>query len=261
MASNEFNRVSVNDWETQLLRASAFLPPRTNLSPDKWWEENVGSAPDTSAVRAKVGERVQQGMALGGQLTLQIRGSRIDWLLTAGAPPDAKGPVAPSALKPLGRFNDLYPQFSEIIERWLRTSPPLIRIAYGVSISLPVKDRVDGYRQLVPYLPQLKIDPEGSSDLIYRINRKRPSRSGIEKLEINRLSSWSVAILEFKHFELTGDAQANLVSGEPSFTCHLELDINTSPTFSGNFTVEQSVNVFEELKELALEIIEKGDVS
>jgi len=258
MASKELDRVSIRDWDVQSLRVTAILPVNTELNSDTWWQDIVGSQPDTSVVRSKIGERVQQGTALGGQLTLRIQPSRIDWLLNPVVP-DSNDPEASSPTTAIGRFSEIYPPFSELVERWFRVGPELTRVAFGAIVSLSVQDRIQGYRQLAPYLPGVALDPAGTTDFFYRINRRRNSESRITNLQINRLSSWSVASVEFKRFQVTGE-KADVIGGQPAFFCRVELDINSSADFSGLLSTEQSLLIFDELKRLGVEIIEKGDV-
>ena len=263
MPLNEVNRASLHDWEVESLRATAFLSPEGEIKPDNWWRDVVGSEPETQVFQSKLGQKHHQGTFGGGQLTLRILPSRIDWILgklqgiaVGGATtpePDAGG------IPTIGHFDEICPRFSELITRWFHLGPSLTRLAFGVIVLLPISDRVEGYRRLAAYLPALKIDAEGSSDLLYRINRKRNSESGIENLRLNRLSTWSVASVEYKQIEITS-GRATVASGEPAYTCRVEMDINTAPDFPGNFLPEKCPAVFEELIRIGSEILEKGDV-
>jgi hypothetical protein len=105
----------------------------------------------------------------------------------------------------------------------------------------------------------MKLDAEGSSDFLYRINRRRLSQSGIENLQINRLSTWSVARAEYQAFALESGGIPRVIRGEPIFACRVELDVNTAAEFEGKLLPDQSLKIFTELIELAHEILLEGD--
>jgi len=228
------------------------------VKPDNWWQDVVDSEPETQLIQAKRGEKRFQGAFEGGQLTLQVRPGRIDWLLGPAVSNDEQptGEFIPS----VGRFDAMCHRFKELVDRWLPSSPSLNRIAFGGVILLPVPDRATGYKRLVPYLPSVKIDPIGTRDLLYRINRPRISRTGIKDLRVNRLATWSVGTVAFESFTVTGGQLPIVTRGKEAFVCRVELDINTAAEFSGQFVPHQSKGTLVELVELGVEIIEKGDV-
>jgi hypothetical protein len=85
------------------------------------------------------------------------------------------------------------------------------------------------------------------------------SQSGTKDLLLNRLSTWAVSSVQFKAFSLTG-RQAMLTPGERAFVCRVELDINTTAEFSGVFVPDQLRETLNELVQLGVEIVGKGDV-
>lgn len=106
-----------------------------------------------------------------------------------------------------------------------------------------------------PYIP---FADDNIRDFGYQINRRRPTKTGIPGLDINRLSKWSVVQAQPRWF--------NLQPGEGSIevpeydACRLELDMNTAAELKGDLTREQLTALFQELAELGKEIVEKGDV-
>lgn len=255
--SNEIKQASISDWEVDSLRVTAFPAQNAEVNPDNWWQGVVGTEPETQLVQAKRGEKRFQGAFEGGQLTLRVQPGRIDWLL-GRAPIDdqqAMKDVSPS----VGRFDAASPRFTGLVDRWLPFGPSLNRIAFGGVVLLPVPDRATGYKRLMPYLPSVKIDPEGSRDLLYRINRPRMSQT-IKDLQVNRLTTWSVGTITFKAITITGGQQPTVTSGEGAFFCRVELDINTAAEFSGGFVPNHLQQTLKELVQLGVEIIEKGDV-
>src|SRR5262249_30241751 len=127
--SNEFERVSVSDWEVASLRVTAFPGQNTEVKPDYWWQAVVGSEPETQLVQAKRGEKRFQGAFEGGQLTLQVLPGRIDWLLGPAESNDEQ--PSEEFIPSIGRFTATCPRFQELVDRWLPSSPPLNRIAFG----------------------------------------------------------------------------------------------------------------------------------
>jgi hypothetical protein len=100
------------------------------------------------------------------------------------------------------------------------------------------------------------IDPIGSSDLFYQINRPRDSRGKIPDLIINRLSKWSILALQIAAI----DSRGSMVKGNKRLSCRLELDISTSGEYCGTIDRKAIAPVFKELVELGKEISEKGDI-
>ena len=103
-------------------------------------------------------------------------------------------------------------------------------------------------------LPHVQLDPAGSSDFMYRINRRRQCKSGISSLAINRLSTWSVARIQ----DITMEAHRT-VPGPSSYVCRLELDINTAPEFKSALRKSSLTKLTDELIRLANEIASEGD--
>jgi hypothetical protein len=255
--STEFTRMSVNDWEVESLRATAFHAQNEDLDPGVWWKGATETEPETQLIQAKGAEKRLLGAFSGGQLTLLLRPGRIDWLL--GRSSNADEQMSAELISSVGRFVEIVSRFTEVVNRWLPMSPPLSRIAFGAVLLLPVPDRVTGYRKLAPYLPAVTIDPEGSRDLLYRINRPRTSQIGTKDLQLNRLSTWAVGSFEFKAFSVSG-GQAIVTPGERAFACRVELDMNTAAEYRGQFVPEQLPATLKELVDLGVEITEKGDV-
>ena len=154
-------------------------------------------------------------------------------------------------------------KFRKIMKKWLKQSPRLNRLAFGAVLLLPVEIKEDGYRKLDRFLPSVKINAEKSRDFSYRINRRRSSQSGIEGLEINRLSSWALITISGVKIELAADEPSKsrvLNLGEPMLACRLNLDINTDLEFRRGLKKSMLPGLFDELVELGNEIATKGDI-
>jgi hypothetical protein len=242
-------------WTAESLRLTAFsttpVTERVN-----WWHDLFGDAPETSTVSKKSGiaEVQEAGPLKPGRLALRIQINRIDWVWS---PSEEQ---APDFWPSLGTFTEVVEGFVPLMQKWLAIAPPLNRLAFGAVLMMPVDSREHGYRLLGErYLPALKIDPVGSSDLNYQINRPRPSRT-LPNLAINRLSKWSVLFVRRHLLGVQGDTMRTDKGEEPRHFCRLELDLNTAPIFDRDLAGSSLGPAFDELRALALEIAERGDI-
>jgi len=206
--------------------------------------------PETRTVRPALRERTEQGPFHGGRLTLHINPvGVIEWSLSFIPPKEL-----PEEFPNIGRFEDIYVPFCSLVHAWFNLAPRLDRLAFGAVVLLPVANRMEGYTRLESYLPGLRL--EGTSDLEYRINRRRRSRH-VEGLEINRLVQW--AVVEMRIIQAPGGRGEFLGSSTGQFACQTQLDINTVPEYRGGFEGAQAQAVFDELVTLGRETIEVGD--
>lgn len=252
MAQQATVRVTPPELQTESLRLTGFLAPSQQVTEPRWWSEVVGAQPETRTSKPARGELQEAGPVGDRTLTFSLQPGRIDWFLT---PRVEQGGLRETPW--VGPFPDAAEVFSELMVRWLPNCPTLVRIAFAVVVHEPVQDKLAGYRRLAEYLPNLTIDVERSEDLLYQINRPRTSRV-IDGLKINRFARWSVA--QFMWFRLAvGTAiQQDLAAG--SVSCRIDLDISTDAQNSVALPHERLPQVFEELKNLAIELTRRGDV-
>lgn len=160
--------------------------------------------------------------------------------------------------------------FVRRLGRWMSTAPACNRVALGSVCRMVVGDREEGYIALQTLLPAVTIDPQGSRDFLYRVNRPRRSKSMGEGLELNRLGEWGVANLT-----LTPQiVQPGLVIGAPMHGSsppvlampfvsgqfvRAALDMNTTADTDRIFSSTELASVSEELLELTIESMEQGD--
>jgi hypothetical protein len=177
---------------------------------------------------------------------------RIDWLAIPDDPQDKLW---------IGPFQNSLDSFLELMARWFKITPPTKRLAFGTVLNFPVEDRRSGYNLIAKYLPHITLDPEGSSDFLYQINRPRESKTGIPGLRLNRLTKWSVARRGIGQIELSvNEPRASYFPTSESYTCRLELDINTIPDYQGDLPSDQLYSIFQEMVDLGKEIVIKGDI-
>jgi hypothetical protein len=246
-------------WQVESLRVTAFPSPAAQIEGSTWWAEVAEGEPDTNISHPKRGEAQFEGRAHIGKLILQIQPLRIQWVLSATD--EQRGADSPPTI---GSFPEVATAFLPLMDRWfqLDTFPLIQRLAFGAVLLQPVEERRTGYRQIAPYLHRwLRLDPDNSSDLLYQINRPRPSTLEIPQLAINRLSKWGVAV--YRHFAAPLEPAAPttyLFPTEELFTCLLEIDMNTSQHFPRELEQEQIPEILRELVNLGMEIAQEGDI-
>lgn len=251
------NNLSLNDmWYAESLRLTAFpnelLPSFLEYD---WWEETVGEPPENQIYKRKIGEKIENGMLEIGKLELNIKPIRFDWILSNINDKESEVELHID-------FDKILSSFSPLMNKWfnIETLPPINRLAFGAILLHPVESRIDGYQFLSKYLPSVKLDPEGSSDFFYQINRRRFSTTNVPELYINRLSKWSVANLRQMGFVIS-DKSVKRYDGKNNYECRLEIDINTMQEFKYGLPNDEIIVIYNELIELGKEISEKGDIS
>lgn len=238
-------------WEAETLRLTAFPVSSVENVSQNWWREIVGEPPEKEENFPKRLSRRAEGTIEDCKLLLNVEPNRLDWVIEPisimGIPDD------PIPLL-LGSFVKNLEKFVGIMDRWFPLAPPMQRLAFGAVLVKLVDSRQDGYRLISSYLP-FQLDPEGSFDFSYRINRPRPSGSRTPNFLINRLSKWSVASWKTMGMAIGKD------SGKEQSGCRLELDINTEAEYQGTIPADRSSHIFRELIDMGKEIVEKGDIA
>ena len=248
----------LSEWQTESLRLSAFLQDPIPLDDLAGWSNLIGHDPEVSQLRPHEGSLHEAGSWGNGWLTFAADATRIDW--RAGINPNEP---LPSGWPVIGSFEPVRDRFKALMKKWLKNSPRLNRLAFGAILVVPVADRVQGYRLLDNLLPSVKIDAQKTSDLSYRINRRRLSKSGIKKLEINRLSTWTVGRITGVTFNIAAHTPSQsraIQTGTPVHACRLELDINTALEFKSGLKKTALSKLLDEVIELGNEIATKGDI-
>jgi hypothetical protein len=248
---------SFDQLQTENLRLSVFFAPGHERVVDPhWWTELTGVDPETRTSQPGRGI-LQEAGAVGERygLILNNQPGRADWLLVAkqeeGVPP---------TIKWAGPLSETLAFFCGLMNKWLTTAPPISRLAFGAAVHIPTESREEAYQKLIEYLPRIWIDPAGSTDFFYQINRPRNSLV-VDGLRIHRLSKWASAIqasIQLPIGQLAATQTAIVQKGPIS--CRIEVDINTDPEFVRPFSGAESGPIFEELTRLGAEIISEGDI-
>ena len=243
-------------WNAQAYRLTAFPIESGPYGTAEWWEALVGQPPETAIARPRKGGVLESAPLNSGALSLEVELDRLHWRLSAREDSDSTIDELPT----LGGLGETLDTFKSLMLGWLKLAgrPTFERIAFGSSLVLPVPDRATGYRILDDLLADVRMDPDGSSDFHYQINRARQSGS-IDGIQINRLSRWSVITRLSSTFRVTSDGVKE-VPGKSLTGCMLDLDINTARESPHEFGEDEAIAIFEELVSLALEISESGDI-
>lgn len=244
---------TTKDWSVQGLRTTGFLPTLWDGTEPNWWEEITNKESDTKTFKPKSKEFYQEGEFLNSVLKLSIRNERVDWHLIPKISPNQSEEI----INFIALWDDIIGEFSQTMKKWLNiTDEKFDRLAVGAHLGSKVENKIEGYKKLGTYLPNVRIDLEGSSDLMYSINRPRASKH-IPELSINRLTKWNLNLFNhFKYNVKTGDR----VDLENIYMCNLELDINSSPDSKRDIPKASIISIFEEEIELATEILDNGDI-
>ena len=251
-------KCSLSDWQAENLRLSAFVVNIIDPTKRHFWEPLIGTPPNEIRHRPQQQLILEEGPFLNGRLCVEVANNRVDWRLL----PDLNNP--PLDLPTIGSYDVLESGFRELMQRWLADCPPVHRLAYGGVLLLPAESLPDALRRLDELLPTVRVEPEVAQDFMYRINKRRDSRSGIEGLKINRLSTWAaVQVIETRIHVSEGDQGPLNVTHLPNSRglCRLEIDINTIPEFNQRFDKNMALDIFNELVDIGNEIATEGDVT
>jgi hypothetical protein len=238
------------------LRLTAFLGATPSPREPTWWSDLTDNEPETRTSKPPMGVFQEIGVFQDRTLVLSIQPGRIDWLFNPG-PSQVEAEISS-----VGDIPSAQGIFLPAMRRWLgEMAPAVIRMGYGVTLLEPVRDKVAGYMRLAELLPAVHIDPQGSADFIYQINRPRQSALGIQNLSINRLSNWSVALIQRFGFIFSAGSPPALAPPQLGAlsAVRIALDISTAPTFPGELPHGRLADIFDELINLGAEIAAHGD--
>lgn len=238
-------------WQCQYLRLIAFPLASQVTAAQNWWERLTGVERDSSVTRKQ--QREDVGTFDGTTLSLLIDPLRIQWTAMA---PVVQLEDRPGGFPVIGSFLQRKQWFCELMNKWMSVAPPINRLAFAGLFLLPVERPEAAPDTLNCYLRAVDVGPT-EGDFLYRINRRRPSDSGVPGLEINPLRTWSV----LKLIQKMGTPEEIVSRGGQSSeitACALELDINTVPT-EGQLGQERLSALFTELVEVGVRIATTGD--
>jgi hypothetical protein len=252
------HRKDISSWRVALLRITAFTNTPDVTVADNWWKAVAEEAPESKLVKMKGTALTMEGQHGTGRLTLNVEFNRVDWLFSPNVNLEQDFGEIPN----LGSYEQVGSAFDKQIRNWIRVAPPITRVARGGVFFLPAADKGASYEALAQYLPYLKIDPKGSSELLYQINRARQS-TVVPGLTINRLQKWSSMRVQHVQFEIVASAGQQVRGGAtaPGFDAtKLELDVNSSGERTEALPTESLESLYSELAHIETEILANGDI-
>lgn len=254
MKDKDVSDQSDDGWFCEHLRVTIFTHPFEIEDADSWWSDTTGELPATSTVERKTGKRADDGPYRDRILSLKVQATRIDWVLGA----DVANATSGIGFSSIGTLPDSLDVMREVIDKWIKLKlPPVIRIAIGTAVMLPVSDRAGGYRALQPLLSNIKLNSQNTREFEYQINRPRKSTT-IPDLEVNRLCRWSVAAYMVQAITVGQPAVAPTVH---SLACRIEPDVNTDASRTDPIPTGQLLPLYNELASLATELVTEGDIA
>jgi len=249
-AKSDANPSDLASWQVEVLRLTAFPSPTAQIEPN-WWSDLAGKPPDLKTT-TKRGESQEEGEYENGKLILKTQPTRIDWYYAPSEQITQEG--YQQGFVTMGSFPDIRDQFRELILRWLEKGPTLQRLAFGAILFRFVPDRDTSYRLLERYVP-FTMDPQGSFDFIYQINRPRKLQRGLPSVAVNRLNRWQAMMFQGGPLDL----QRGFSPTIEQHVIRLELDINTHPELTREISPGTAKEIFSELVDLATELAQNGD--
>jgi hypothetical protein len=234
-------------WQAVTLRFTAFFPLGSEPSSDLWFsftETQPEQATDqfVHLTREEIGTL--------NDMTFVVRRSpgRVDALLTIGKIPAEGGTGIPY----IGDFEDALLKFVPLADHWFKQKTNVIRLAFGAVLYAPAETMTKANELIKVLVPSLRISGESYSDLLFQINRPRPSQT-LSDVRLNRLAKWQALPASI----VVGPFQSAQLTSPP--VVQLELDINSPPDRTQPIPAEVAPRLFLEMVEAAQEIAKRGD--
>jgi hypothetical protein len=242
-------------WLTLGVRLSVFPAVAREATVDLW-HEVIGGLPENDQTQPRQHQRAQTGPWEGGVLQV-TQGTgvppRVVW---AAAPPPTEEGLPDLDNWPV---HSVLPKFLTITRAWLGSiAYDVNRIGFGLQSVLLAKDRVEAYELLQPLLPNLRIEPKTTTDLLYQVNHPVPSHI-LDNARLNRLMKWSALFFGTASFQATPTELAPTGPVRGLYYASLDNDLNTPAEYPGPLDTRKLHPIFDELVTLAWENLEIGE--
>lgn len=239
-------------WNPQQLRATIF-PIDDKFDNKKIWPTIKGLPIDRSVVDAKIGISNFEGLYFKNKLSLIVSPAKID-LTWEVLEPLTFGETE-TIHNCLAEFDESIENFKKLTKIWFsnKALPSLKRIAFGAILIKNVANREQGYKELLPFVP-IKFESKDLSEFGLQINIHTKSKI-IEKMDINRLTRWSVMRTKSEIFQFSQPTKISKANPD-AYSLRLELDMSTQT--DNQYPIKNNYKSFLELINFGLVISKEG---
>jgi hypothetical protein len=253
---NHASHREIGTWRVIQVQITAFTSnPLTNQN-DDWWVKITGEhARDT---KRKFQEKTDSGIVDGFLLSLTTELLKITWIVAPNVDESQLKEMPPS----LGTYTEVLAKVFDRVLPWFKEDcPPIKRIGFVVQAICKTDDREDAYRVLTDLLPSVRITPN-SCDLLYRVNRKKPSVTLTPTTDLNRIATWTPMKLSlYKVYEVSGSrVDSHHLPIQDQFLVMLMVDVSTDAENEKDISKDMLEPLIRELSDNAMRIITDGDV-
>jgi len=241
-------------WKPAQVQLLVFPESRDGKYDLSWWKWVTENDPESET--KKMTEKSALGKHKHGVLDLTIDPLRIIW--TYAGMLDVDNALVMPSPEP---FPQACQTLLDTVEKWVKTEcPPIYRMGFAARVAYEQDSRESAYECIGKLLsPYVIIDPQ-STDMMYRINRKRPLRMGTEQVTINRLATWTCVGLHISLRTSVGHTESMTIKKSSPMSCFVELDINTDAQRTTPLAQSSVFDALREFTAMAIEIASKGDI-
>jgi hypothetical protein len=246
------------EWNAENLRVTLFVTPEWIQRP--LFAEITGVPPGEMTARPQLQFHQETGNLFGGHLRVGQQPGRID-LVLSGAPTTAAFDLENTGMQTflwVGKLNDIVTGFNSITEKIVQIVGTANRAAFALTLGRQTETIPAAMAILKHYLPSIDFDPQIDADFSYQINRPRKTPSG---RKINRLARWEV--VESLLVPLTPQfvmPASIMPMPAPAIAARAYIDVSTEANVTTQMSGTELIEIVHELRLLALEIAENGDL-
>ena len=238
------------DWYAESLRVTFFVG--NDRRQEALFATIAGTPPQETVERAPQHLRQDVGQVSGSRLAVVQQQGRVDVHLL--------GISQDTAFSWIGSFAEALKIFNPLVDKAAAAMYNPSRIAFAPTLILPADTFSAANMTLRSLLPLVTFDPANDTDIVWQINRRRPSRI---RGTINRLAKWEVLQVQLVTISSTNavPTATPIVAEPPVSAVRLSIDINTDPTITTAIVGTAIGQTLDELRAHAIEISEKGDIA
>lgn len=248
--------IDSNEWLLRSLRVSAFSQPAASMEKPEL-DKLFGIEVESLEIRGPLKESSQVGSLGVGKAVIGQSVGRLDFVWHV----DEELSSQSSDLVGLGEIRSAADTFLQPIKSWLAARSDICRVAIGINILLPVKDRDQAYLRLDELIPELSVDSTKVGELMLQLNRwlDLDDVDGAP-MRCNRLSRWNALRRNFG--QMTVGPNGILVPIGNRVEQHSvsgDLDFNSAADRVDPLSAESVVRLLDLLMGEALQVLGCGD--